>query len=1106
MRLTLLVLSLLVFSLRFVAAETVTGKVVDVNGKPIHGANVCLVVTATGKPLSLVTDAEGKYTAEADLAALTQYFPGLITAYAPGYALTGGMLKGGGNVLTLRPGSAVSGIVVDAAGKPLAGIPIRLLFLTNETAPVESDRYTYIPEEWQQRFTATTAADGTWTLPGIPPTGNVSLALFDDRYVREQRDLQLAPEKKVDTVRFTARPAARITGRVLTPKGAPAAGTMVLINNPDKNAADTSGYAKTTADGTYHIAGLATGKYTISCQGNEQLGWAGDSRADVNLIEGKEITAPVLRMRSGALLEGTVVDADTGKPIPMTLVMVFQGRTVDFQSMPNSIMADANGHFRLCTKPGKVTLLIMTSMHGYLKQKETEALTVDLLEGKTTTVTLKLKKGFSITGTVTDREGKPVPGVQLFITMPNGHDTISMDETNVPCITDQAGHFTAEGLPAGKGTIDLLSDPEKPRVWAIPEALAFEVPAKGPLAVVVTRVTEHSVTGRVVDMKKHPLAGVTVTATVTDAREMDAPKELTAVTGADGCYHLPGIATGDKINVHALQKAGYRQPVNLALTNAGKDTLADAVMLACRSTIHGKVCDAGGKPVPGATMVSVEGGLTARATTDEMGAFTLANQPEGTLYLIAATPTGGGLATCAENATGVLITCTPGKTAKPTDIPLALQWLDADSKRPEKQRRFNRADVIHDIAEYDFALASKLALADDAPIPDGLRAFLLGKQAEKDPGKLTLVQLNLIADPGCKLYAAVEVGAAMAKANPELAEQLYQIARTIYDRTPHGDDIEYRTIKGLGAFNDITLRLFTLAGLLQKTADVEAMLVKFNAQLKEDERMGMMRIEPLLGAAGRVSPEFVLKVYDGIDYQFKAMDMGEAIRSMAQRDPMAAARLAQLFSARKRNDEDAPNLEPVIKALGKQDPAAALALAKTQPDNLRPAALLVAAASQPKAAAKALLQEVFATERNRTIMNLVKVNATDPDLAKEFYTQYKQRLDAESDHFTEFSSMDGASADRVQYAYLISSLDPVEARLIIETEYAVAMRNVPRSDDSYERPTFPQAMCALDLDRAQAMVDALAARKDFAEDGPSLQRWMMRYILMSREERVSAML
>lgn len=136
--------------------------------------------------------------------------------------------------------------------------------------------------------------------------------------------------------------------------------------------------------------------------------------------------------------------------------------------------------------------------------------------------------------------------------------------------------------------------------------------------------------------------------------------------------------------------------------------------------------------------------------------------------------------------------------------------------------------------------------------------------------------------------------------------------------------------------------------------------------------------------------------------------------------------------------ESSSPLLPIIDALGMKDPAAALALAKTQPDNID--SLLEAAAFQPKTAAKALLQDIFARFPGATIRSVAKASAIDPDFAKELYTKNKQSLETQSVHFTSCYREDGSStADRVDYAYHISSIDPVEARLIIETEYANAL-------------------------------------------------------------------
>ncbi len=167
-------------------------------------------------------------------------------------------------------------------------------------------------------------------------------------------------------------------------------------------------------------------------------------------------------------------------------------------------------------------------------------------------------------------------------------------------------------------------------------------------------------------------------------------------------------------------------------------------------------------------------------------------------------------------------------------------------------------------------------------------------------------------------------------------------------------------------------------------------------------------------------------------------------------------------------------------------------------------ALLEAAAFQPKAAARAILQDVFSAEDNRTIMNIAKSDAIDADFAKELYTRYKTKLDAESYHFIHPYGNNGSTTmDRVQYAYLISSLDPVEARLIMETEFANALSKAQHGGQYFELRYFPLAMCALDQDRAQVMLEAMNGPGP--RFGSFLQQRFMQYILMPREKRVASL-
>ena len=730
---------------------------------------------------------------------------------------------------------------------------------------------------------------------------------------------------------------------------------------------------------------------------------------------------------------------------------------------------------------------------------------MELQEGKTVSITLKLHKGLRVTGTVTDEAGKPIVGAQCSISMPGDVNDHWDRGTYVPFTTDEHGHFDCPGLPAGKGTLRYPGEYNVFSEWALSTPPDIEVPAKEPIQVRFTHVAQHTVTGRVLDTGHHPLAGVSATFNI--SYQHIAEQKVTAVTGADGSYQLAHLPETARISLLTLVKPGYRQLDAGAAAHAGGNRLDDAVMASCAFTVQGKVYDAGGKPVPGATVVSVEGGLAARAVTDAMGTFILTGQPESALHLVAATPTGGGLATCPEHAADIRITCMPGLVAKPRDIPLALAMLEADGKLPVEQRHYNDVEILRTLADIDLALANKLAAGVTGPAGEGLRAYLLAKSAEQDPAgsesaQFNLAQFNLLKNPDCRFYAAVEVGIAELKTHPEISEQLYAIAKKLSAGLAHDDPRGQRMVPGLGTFQNISLRILALAALLQQTADVDALLAQVGKAAKQAGEQGNMVALPLFEAAARVSPEFVLKVYDGIDVPNKARDLGMAVTSMAQHDPAAAQRLLDLLAARQITGVQPRDLAPLIKALGKQDPAAALALAKAQRVNRLPA-LLAAAAFQPKDVAHALLQDFFEDENNRTAENIAQVNAIAPDLAKAFYLKYQQTLEAQSYNPSDNYSSDGSpTGDRIHYAFLISSIDPVEARLILETEFPATLSKAQHGERRFELQLLPQAMYTLDPRRAQQMLDA-GAKFGFPQYRQSVEQWMMRYILMTREERAS---
>ena len=79
----------------------------------------------------------------------------------------------------------------------------------------------------------------------------------------------------------------------------------------------------------------------------------------------------------------------------------------------------------------------------------------------------------------------------------------------------------------------------------------------------------------------------------------------------------------------------------------------------------------------------------------------------------------------------------------------------------------------------------------------------------------------------------------------------------------------------------------------------------------------------------------------------------------------------------------------------------------------------------------------------------------------------------------------------------LSLSDIVESRLLLETEFADALTKARHDGPSADLQSFPPAMCALDLQRAQQMRDTISPNThDFQQ--------MMNYILLPRPTRLAS--
>ena len=126
---------------------------------------------------------------------------------------------------------------------------------------------------------ATTGADGTYTAAGLRPGDwRISFTaphgspwvseLYDDARTSEtQTVVALAPGATATLNDAVLARGGTITGRILAPDGTPRPASRCSPRRAGGGSGTTTG-----ADGTYTIAGLADGDYTVSAQSD----WAGN--------------------------------------------------------------------------------------------------------------------------------------------------------------------------------------------------------------------------------------------------------------------------------------------------------------------------------------------------------------------------------------------------------------------------------------------------------------------------------------------------------------------------------------------------------------------------------------------------------------------------------------------------------------------------------------------------------------------------------------------------------------------------------------------------------------------------------------------------------------
>jgi len=904
---------------------------------------------------------------------------------------------------------------------------------------------------------------------------------------------------------------AGITGKVLDVNGKPAKNARVELLELDSSDSPLRFY--TFPDGTYRYYGLREAEFRLTFTDPTGAGLA--QPVHVRTKEKKTTAVPPVTFIRTACIRGVVKDAETGTPLKNMLVNCTPAGQA--KGARDYVWTEKDGAFNFRLFPGIFSLNVNSFIDDY---PDSDRRTIQGKTGKITDVIFLLKKitanantqpakvtpppptkvttpppptvaavppqdhiqPFNLTGTIIDEAGKP-----LSISLPVAitYTVSSHEHVNKKITSGADGHFTITDLSPG---LLLFSTWSVPAAWKTVRPTQLQLPVKEPLIIVMRKCTPFTIDGRIVTPVGKPVDGVTLRAQIRKMKFDEkscayvASLDSASVTSDAGGRYQFHLEPTDSVDITAVEKERYQLRHFPVLPDSPHDVTLDAIVMSpLTGTLTGRVLDPAGKPVAGAQVVTCEDAMN-KAVTDADGKFSLASLPEGPLHVMAISAAGLGEA---KGNTGGTVTLKlrpspSGAKPDPHDIGSILNEIERLLiKSPDTN--FAREETVRYLVRTNPERAYQM-MKRIGRLTDDMLADFIAQLTEIDSDRAAgwaPAHLAELKNPDTRRQAMVDLGSAVQKNHPELAEKLYQQARKLTAGNQQGAQYTYNC------------QMLRFAGRLKK-AEASDYFKKAFAFLPS----------PLLaGAAAAVSPQLADQVLSSLTGSPNQLALVEVAREVQRYDPRAAARLLE-----KQLPEDATGNDRfrtvlvVIRALRAMDPVAALALAEKSSGYTRTSALTLAARYQPVTEAARIFRGaaempmLYGKAQSTTLAYLAAQTYTADKVAgaarfAEIYPLIQQREQYQSD---------GIAA----YAYFSARIDPVLSRLLVEAEFAGMLEGLTNHiADAYSLRNLPLAIAPVDFKRAMAMAKIIAER--YPQAGMAAYTRLLHYAIADQEERTT---
>ena len=613
------ILALAILSSHAVAAD-ITGKVLDLAGKPVKNATIYyfqypqngLPAPATRRDAPTTrSDNNGDF-----------HFPEsngngelIATADGFGFGMTGNAIERPAAQIHLTPGTDVTLTFTTAEKKPAVGVAISLGQLVGSQAGGRMSNF-WIPAGYRSPFSATTDANGVCTISGLMQGGQASFSVDDDRFAaltyRDRVMLASAPKTQADPIQLLL--AGTISGKITnSTTGASAAGIIVVAQSNESGSTP----ATTAADGTYIIKQLPPGQYIVALQPNQEVGksWTAKAVENIGIAAGAAKAGIDLSLIPGVMLSGSVVAADDGSPIAGVPIGIFGPAHPRDGGYDDNTSTDAAGHFAVRVPPGEQLVYIMsdTPADGFGRPSPDNR-TVTIADGGTASVEFRLPRVLMspIKGKVVDEGGNPVGGALVYA----ASDQSPMFQNN-PITAGADGTFqTMPMIRAGRIEIRARSND-----LATPKAQIVTRTSSPNVVIQLVKGALGSISGRVVDAQGQPIKGARIELITQSARFSFGSDS--GATDENGNFKANSLWADSNYSVEASCNGyGQASSTQLHLQPGQTTTMHDLTLYKRDSTVAGVLLDRDNKPVAG-QRIYVNGPRTGynNLTTDNDGKF-----------------------------------------------------------------------------------------------------------------------------------------------------------------------------------------------------------------------------------------------------------------------------------------------------------------------------------------------------------------------------------------------------------------------------------------------------------------------------------------------------